>query len=520
MTQHLSLSLNDLEEYAKVLGTAVIQDANDVQYAMHHKMLDWCNERDGIIVLENGDILTSDPASSDLHECQRHLSHHGLVCGDIFPTTEVVLNAVKSRQLANLIDAKIEGISDSHQQLRSLIYSAVKNGASDVHITIMPMHEQTIVKFRINGVMCVYARWTDKVGIKVHSVAYNHLSTNKQDAFSMILPQDMSFTEHFDDLGDIRIRSSNIGIKNGGCKIVYRLLSIGIEEAPDLLSLGYHSSHLGFLKEIRSMTSGIVLFCGETGSGKTTSLASVLSGMDPRKSSYSIEDPVEKYIENVDQCPVDTRNSKRNFAYYLRALLRADPDVIMVGEIRDSETAKVSIQGALTGHLILSTLHTRYAVNAVMRLHEQGVPANHLATPGLLKLLVAQQLYPVLCQTCARSLTVDEKNAMTYLYNDDEMQTLKTSSHDTHCATCRGTGIAGRKVYAEMIKIDRKSREFIAAMDIQGWENYLKNNGFISLDEFVRMDILAGKIDAFAIKAMETPEEIEHNYRWEAEGGS
>lgn len=515
MATQLSLSLHQLENYAQVLGTAVIQDVADVQYTLHHKMVEWCLNHQGVVVLENGDILSANPAGNDVYECQRHLAHHGLVCGDIFPATDNVINALLNKATHSNVDTAATIISESHQQLRALILSAVKAGASDVHMTILPAQQQTIVKFRVNGTMQVYARWTDKVGIKVHSVAYNHLSTNKQDAFSMVLPQDMSFTESFDNLGDIRIRSSNIGIKNGGCKIVYRLLSVGKDKAPDLMSLGYHPQHVQMLDEVRVMNNGIVLFCGETGSGKTTSLASVLSGVDPRKSCYSIEDPVEKYIDNVDQCPVDTRNSKRNFAYYLRALLRADPDVIMVGEIRDSETAKVSIQGALTGHLILSTLHTRYAVNAVMRLHEQGVPANHLATPGLLRLLVAQQLYPVLCPDCARPLNTAEKAQVQFLYQDHELDKLRTSQHDRHCPTCHGSGIAGRKVYAEMIKVDRKSREFIAKMDIQGWESYLKANGFMGLDDFVRADLLKGKIDAFALKAMEMPEELQHQYCFE-----
>lgn len=508
----LSLSLEELKKYAEVLGTRVIEDIEHVQYAVHHAMIDWCTEREGILVLANGDILAANPISPDLHECERHLNHHGLECGKVFPTIESVILCLKENAVKEANNYSADTISESHQQLRSLIASAVSAGASDIHIVISPTLKQTIVKFRVNGSLTTFAKWTDELGIKVHSVAYNHLSSNKQDSFSMYMPQDMSFTETFPDLGDIRIRSSNIGIKNGGCKVIYRLLSVGKFTAPPLEKLGYTDHQTKMLSEIPNMGNGIILFCGETGSGKTTSLASILSSVDTRKSVYSIEDPVEIYIDNVDQCPVDTRSEKRGFDYYLRALLRADPDVIMLGEIRDPETAKIAIQGALTGHLIMSTLHTRHAVNAVMRLHEQGIPSKNLATPGLLKMLIAQQLYPQLCQACARSLNQKEINLIKEKYTEAELSQLKTCDKGSNCKECLGTGVNGRKVYAEVISVDRKGREFIAEMDIRGWEKYLKQQGFVSLDDTVRDDIIKGNIDALSLKALETEEVDQFQY--------
>ena len=512
MKKHLSLSLNELEKIANVLGTRVIKSLDEIVLPVHVGMSNWCCDHEGIVVLENGDILSSNPASGEMHACQRHMSHHGYSVGMIYPTSANVVNTFKKKNITRTSAHKKDEFSDSHNQLRSLIRSAVKLNASDVHINIMPDIETSTIYFRINGVLQRHSQWTHEVAIKMHSVAYNHLSSNKQDAFSMILPQDMSFTESFADLGDIRIRSSNIGIKNGGCKITYRLLSIGQDDIPTIESLGYASDQVCLMNEIPDIANGIVLFCGETGSGKTTSLASVMCGVDKRKCAYSIEDPVEKYIENVHQCPVDTRNKKLNFAFYLRALLRADPDVIMVGEIRDTETAKVAIQGALTGHLIISTLHTRYAVNAVVRLHEQGVPADHLATPGLLKIIVAQQLYPQICSECSRDLNTDEKEKVSDNFTSNEINTLRTVNVNPNCGQCRGTGISGRKVYAEIIKIDRTSREYIRKMDIRGWEEYLTANGFISLDERVRNDVINGKIDIFSTKAIEQPEIECFNY--------
>lgn len=510
MSVRLSLSLDELEHYASILGTKVLHDVSDGSFIPHALMLEWCEQHEDTIVLQKGDILTSNPSGEEVYQCQQYMAMNDIQINDVYPTTDAIINFLRNKFIRSQ-DNATETITDSHLQLRALIYSAVKNGASDIHLIITPALEQTIVKLRINGYLRVYAKWTDKMGIKIHSVAYNHLSSNKQDAFSLMLPQDMSFTEHFDGLS-VRIRSSNIGTKNNGCKIVYRLLSIGNEGAPALHSLGYLPWQIALLQEVRNLSNGLVLICGETGSGKTTTLASIMSGLDHSLSAYSIEDPVEKYIDNVDQCPVDTRSEKRNFAYYLRALLRADPDVIMVGEIRDHETAEVAVQGSLTGHLILSTIHTKRAVNAVMRLHHLGIAPNQLATPDLLRIIVAQRLYPILCENCARTLTKQEKARLQSRYSADQMRSLKTFEYDSSCRTCSGTGIQGRRVFAEIIKVDRKSREFIADMNIRGWEKYLLSKGFVPMDELIHRSILSGEIDVFSLRAAEPIENDEYSY--------
>ncbi len=513
-TAQLSLSLSELEHYAELLDTTVLQDANNPTFILHKKMQDWCYQHTYTVVLSNGDVLVSNPSSSELNHCQQYMSLSGIQLNKIYVTTDAVINYIKNKSIQEK-NNKENTISDSHLQLRALIYSAINSGASDIHLVIMPSQEQTIVKFRVNGYLKIYARWTHEVGIKIHSVAYNYLSTNKQDAFSMILPQDMSFTEKFDNGLRVRIRSSNIGIKNGGCKVVYRLLSIGNEDTPDIEELGYTDSQVQLLKDIRYISNGLVLFCGETGSGKTTSLASVLSRMDSSLSVYSVEDPVEKYIDNVDQCPVDTRIEKKNFAHYLRALLRADPDVIMVGEIRDSETAEVAVQAGLTGHLILSTIHTKHAINAVMRLNDLGVSASHIASPGLLRMIVAQRLYPTICPDCARNLTSEEKSILKNQYTKEEKITLKTVTYNPSCDRCKGSGASGRRVFAEIINIDQKSREFIFNLDIHGWEQHLLSNGFVTMNERVKNSIISGEIDVFSLKASE-PIEVEsydyHNF--------
>lgn len=512
----VSLSIEDLHQYAKEFDTHVILTENQIPGKLHPRMHAWCLSHHSTIVMDNGDIITSDPSGDELYQCDLELSAKGLArTNKIYPTNSTIISALKSRETSK--EASTDDYTNSHQQLRSLIHAAVKKGASDIHLTITPHTMSCDIHFRIHGMIQHYATWKDETAIKVHSVAYNDISQDKIDSFSMILPQDMSFSESFNDIGTIRVRSSNIGIRNAGCKVVYRLLTSSEGSIPEIEALGYSNHQISLLKEIRDYDSGIVLFCGETGSGKTTSLASILSKIDERKTVYSLEDPVEQHISNVIQCPIDTRNSKKSYAHYLRALLRADPDVIMVGEIRDSETAKVAIQGALTGHLILSTLHTCHAINAVTRLSEQGVPADHLATPGLLKMVIAQQLFPHVCPECSRPLTEDERKLAEHLHTDDELDHCRTVDTNIDCPTCKGTGVVRRSVYAEIIKVDQSGRDYIKNNDIQGWHEKLLQSGFQTIARRVKQDIINGKIDALCPKALVPEEEANVMYEQDTE---
>lgn len=495
-------SYEQLQKYAELLNAKVLLDASEIKAQVDKNIsLHWAANKEDIAVLINGDILISDPSSPSLYECKTYFKTHGLTQGEVYFTTLAVVKELRERAADVSMVTANEDKTIGEKQLMDLIHLAIEQNASDIHMFIG--RTRCKIHFRVDGLLVPITDWPAEQGIRIHNVAYNFVAQDKSDNFNRTKPQDTSFTLHLQGKGDVRIRSSNIPTNNGGCNIVYRILSIGQKDVVSIEKLGYTKAQEELLSEIKYLSSGLVLFCGETGSGKTTSLASVLAGIDARRKVYSIEDPVEKLVPNVIQIPVDTKDKSRSFAYYLRALLRQDPNVIMVGEIRDLETAQVAMQSALTGHLILSTLHTRYAVDSVLRLSEFGMSPKILATPNLLKLIVAQELHPKLCSLCRRPLMTEEKQQLLGLYNKSEMEEMFTvplkKDINPDCPVCGGKGIAGRKVYAEIVKVDQRAHDFIADVDIKGWRSHLQECGFVTLNERVRNAIRCGEIDALGV---------------------
>ena len=210
-------------------------------------------------------------------------------------------------------------------------------------------------------------------------------------------------------------------------------------------------------EELRKDT-GLILVCGPTGSGKTTTLYSLLRSCGASfRNIITIEDPVEVQIEGTTQLPVDDTNGK-SFAALLRSVLRQDPDVIMVGEVRDRETAEICLRAALTGHLVLSTLHTNDAVSAVNRLVDMGVEPFLLA--ATLQLLQAQRLIRRLCQKCRRKIELTDELAQKVGIKKEE---VVYGPNNVECANCGGQGYRGRVGLFEVIPITRRIRDQIQA---------------------------------------------------------
>ena len=210
------------------------------------------------------------------------------------------------------------------------------------------------------------------------------------------------------------------------------------------------------IHELIRLPHGILLVTGPTGSGKTTSLYAALTRLNDRsRSILTVEDPIEYYIDGVGQTQVNTRVDL-TFARGLRAILRQDPDVVMVGEIRDLETAEIAVQASLTGHLVLSTLHTNTAVGAVTRLRDMGVEPFLLSSS--LVGVVAQRLVRLLCPKCKtpHELNDGERNALG-IVNGDQYDVYAPAG----CEHCNGTGYHGRSGMYELILIDERLRTLI-----------------------------------------------------------
>lgn len=282
--------------------------------------------------------------------------------------------------------------------LEELFQQAFQHGASDIHFESQDAHFQ--VRFRIDGRLHVAAMppWElrDAMVSRLKVLA-------RMDIAEKRLPQDgrIHYT-HGSDTIDLRV--SSLPTVHGE-KIVVRILNF-TRERPDLTALGYEPDDQAHLKHALTQPHGMVLMTGPTGCGKTASLYSCLDLLNrPEVNISTVEDPSEIHLPGANQVNVNER-AGLTFAVTLRAMLRQDPDVIMVGEIRDVETAEIAIQAAQTGHLVLSTLHTNDALSTLTRLHHMGVAAFNVAASVLL--ITAQRLVRRLCVRCKRSLSETE----------------------------------------------------------------------------------------------------------------
>ena len=259
-----------------------------------------------------------------------------------------------------------------------------------------------------------------------------------------------------------------------GESIVLRLLEARLSEAP-LEDLGFRAEIVEKLNEAISAQQGLVLITGPTGSGKTTTLYSLLNKLNNTSLKLvSIEDPVELNISGINQVQVDEEHGL-SFAKALRTVLRQDPDVIMVGEIRDSETAQLAAQAALTGHLVLSTLHTSSATAAVSRLQNLGL-ADYLIE-ATLKSVLAQRLIRCICSSCGA-----------------EESTGQLSKRSGHCSECNGSGYSGRTSIAEYLDLSKPSEiSYVSGNpELELREQFL---GKISLRKDAEQKVAAGLSD-------------------------
>lgn len=236
-----------------------------------------------------------------------------------------------------------------------------------------------------------------------------------------------------------------------GEKAVMRVLDrSGVTLDPGKLGMTKHN--LDLFRRGYSAPNGIVLLTGPTGSGKTTTLYTAMAELNkPDTNLVTVEDPVEYELDGATQVQVDVK-AERTFASALRSILRQDPDICMVGEIRDSETASIAVQAALTGHLVLSTLHTNDALSTVHRLSDMGI-APYLLGPAL-RCVVSQRLVPRICRSCAESVTPPEN--VLREFGIDPADCPRSFRHGTGCQTCRGKGKRGRLGIHEVLHITPK----------------------------------------------------------------
>ena len=319
----------------------------------------------------------------------------------------------------------------------TIVENSYRADATDIHIE--PFKTYTRIRIRVNG---------DLVELmNVSNVVHNSLSTRLKLISGMNIaekrvPQDGRFTQVVDGT-TLDVRVSSLPTVNGE-KIVIRILSTGQIALRKITDLGMSDYNYQMFESMIKCPHGVMLVTGPTGSGKTTTLYAALGELaKPNVNVITVEDPVEKNIEGINQVQVNTK-AGMTFAAALRSILRQDPDIVMIGEMRDGETAEIGIRAAITGHLVLSTLHTNDAASTIVRLVDMGIPPYMVATS--LIGVIAQRLVKVLCPKCKVPRPADPEDIK--LMKIDHPVTIYDACG---CPECNNTGYRGRTAIHEII---------------------------------------------------------------------
>ena len=342
------------------------------------------------------------------------------------------------------------------QLVNQVITNAVKSGASDIHFE--PMEKTMRVRLRIDGVLHEVLQQP----IKLHSSVASRVKViGGMDIAERRIPQDGRTTVKVDDRTfDIRIA---VLPSVYGEKIVMRLLERGAKSV-QLKDIKFSKAQADRFMKTIFMPYGFLLVTGPTGSGKSTTLYATLSEVsDIKKHTITLEDPVERRMPGLCQVQMNTR-AGMTFAAALRSVLRADPDIVMVGEIRDGETAKIAVESALTGHMVFSTLHTNDAPSAITRLDEMGVEP--FLTASSLVGVLAQRLIRVLCPRCKEAVEITYRDLRQSIedFPIPEGKTLDDTTtiyEPKGCIACSNTGYKGRQGVFEFLQVTNEMKQLI-----------------------------------------------------------
>ncbi|MGA1874989.1 MAG: type IV-A pilus assembly ATPase PilB [bacterium] len=335
--------------------------------------------------------------------------------------------------------------------VNGVLIKAIKMGVSDIHIE--PYEKAFRVRYRIDGVL----RKVMGLPLKIRNAVVSRLKImSKLDIAEKRLPQDGRIKLKLGKKRDMDFRVSVLPTIFGE-KVVLRLLDKANLQL-DMTKLGFEPQGLELFQDAIASPYGMVLVTGPTGSGKTTTLYSALSQLNKEGTNImTAEDPVEFNLMGINQVQMREQIGL-TFAAALRSFLRQDPDVIMVGEIRDAETAEIGIKAALTGHLVLSTLHTNDAAGTIGRLLNMGMEPFLVASSVIL--IVAQRLARRICPECAEEIKIPEKALIDLGFSDNDIPDLKILK-GKGCSNCGKTGFKGRVAIYEVMKITESIKELI-----------------------------------------------------------
>jgi type IV pilus assembly protein PilB len=376
----------------------------------------------------------------------------------ISPTAQEVgvLGTLKKAKDTDEGDAEVEQITERDKTaaeifVTDILTEAYKKGASDIHIESFRKSKR--LRYRIDGILINQKSRQEEINDRYLAVVSILKLLSGARIEERRLPQDGAINFNNGDI-EFDLRVSFLPVQGLAERVVMRILRKDAIQL-DLETLGFSKADYLKIDEAIHATQGLILVTGPTGSGKTTTLYSVLNELnDEKKNIMTAEDPIEYELEGISQSQMKNEINF-TFAAALRTFLRQDPEIILVGEIRDKETGNIAVEAALTGHLVLSTLHTNDSVNTVTRLVNMGIP-NYLVSSSV-SLVIAQRLARKNCESCKTKDTDVKTHTLEQLGIKEKITVYKGKG----CSKCNNTGFKGRRGIYEILKITPKIQDAI-----------------------------------------------------------
>ena len=442
-------------------------------------------------------VATDDPINFNILEDVKVIT--GMDTIPVLATRSAINKAIGDKYTMANIDSVNESLSqfgsealndeESKERVESapivklattIVENAFRAEATDIHIE--PFKTFTRIRIRVNGdlieLMSVSSAVQSALATRIKLISGMNIAERR-------IPLDGRFSQVVDGT-ELDVRVSSLPTVNGE-KIVIRILSTGQIALRKITDLGMSEYNYKMFESMLKCPHGVMLVTGPTGSGKTTTLYAALGEIaKPNVNVVTVEDPVEKNIEGINQCQVNSK-AGMTFSAALRSILRQDPDIVMIGEMRDSETADIAIRAAITGHLVLSTLHTNDAASTIVRLIDMGV-APYMVATSLIG-VVAQRLVKVICPKCRRPrMSNDEENKLMHISQPVQIYDA------VGCPECNNTGYKGRTAIHEIIHCTSGISTLIAeSAGKEQLEEAAKRNGTRLLRDNVSELVQAGR---------------------------